>query len=254
MPTSRLFYREFRAAQGRGCRRRSVFPCSCGRSAGPSKRPKARAKSKAKAGARIPRPRLPQALEQRHLDLIGLFLIAAGVYLSFVLFFGWEGGKVGYGLETGLTYLVGDVGARIFTILMLVIGVVLVTGTSIGSILRGFGRGTRRVVVGSRGMAETVVRTREDRATEPETRAGPTDVMSTYPEEEDDFEPTVAIGSFDDDVAEAEEGTQDLPVVEGDEPEAEEEPDPVAPEDSEAPTTEVGPHSDGQTARRHHLG
>ena len=34
--------------------------------------------------------------------------------------------------------------------------------------------------------------------------------MSTYPEEEDDFEPTVAIGSFDDDVAEAEEGTQDL--------------------------------------------
>ena len=168
---------------------------------GAKKRPKARAKSKARAGARIPRPRLPQALEQRHLDLIGLFLIAAGVYLSFVLFFGWEGGKVGYGIETGLTYLVGDVGARIFTILMLVIGVVLVTGTSIGSILRGFGRGTRRVVVGSRGMAETVVRTREDRAraTEPETRAGPTDVMSTYPEEEDDFEPTVAIGSFDDD-------------------------------------------------------
>ena len=40
-------------------------------------------------------------LEQRHLDLIGLFLIAAGVYLVFVLFFGWEGGKVGYGLETG---------------------------------------------------------------------------------------------------------------------------------------------------------
>ena len=141
---------------------------------GAKKRPKARAKSKAKAGARIPRPRLPQALEQRHLDLIGLFLIAAGAYLSFVLFFGWEGGKVGYGVETGLTYLVGDVGARIFTVLMLVIGVVLVTGTSIGSILRGFGRGTRRVVVGSRGMAETVVRTREDRATEPETRAGPT--------------------------------------------------------------------------------
>ena len=208
---------------------------------GAKKRPKAKAKSRAKAGARIPRPRLPQALEQRHLDLIGLFLIAAGVYLSFVLFFGWEGGKVGYGIETGLTYLVGDVGARIFTILMLVIGVVLVTGTSIGSILRGFGRGTRRVVVGSRGMAETVVRTREDRAraTEPETRAGPTDVMSTYPEDEDDFEPTVAIGSFDDDVAEAEEGTQDLAAIEGDEPEAEEAPDPVAPEVSEVPTTEA---------------
>ena len=50
---------------------------------------------------------MPQGLEQRHLDLIGLFLIAAGVYLVFVLFFGWEGGKVGYGIETALDYLVG---------------------------------------------------------------------------------------------------------------------------------------------------
>ena len=74
--------------------------CSCVR----RKRP-ARRKPKAKAKARSPRPKLhlPQALEQRHLDLIGLLLIAAGVYLSFVLFFGWDGGKVGYGLETGLT-------------------------------------------------------------------------------------------------------------------------------------------------------
>src|SRR5215469_7574847 len=95
---------------------------------------KRRPKSKAKGGARkLPRPHLPQSLEQRHLDLIGLFLIAAGVYLAFVLFFGWEGGKVGYGVETALTYLVGDVGARIFTVLILVTGVVLVTGTSIGT-------------------------------------------------------------------------------------------------------------------------
>ena len=91
---------------------------------------------------------------------------------------------------------------------MLVIGVVLVTGTSIGSIFRGLGRGVRGVFVGGRGMAETVVRTREDRAraaASPRPGPAPTDVMSTYPEE-DDFEPTVAIGSFDDDVAEAEAG------------------------------------------------
>ena len=44
---------------------------------------------------------LPAGLEQRHLDLIGLFLVAFGVYLVFVLFLGWEGGKVGYGVETG---------------------------------------------------------------------------------------------------------------------------------------------------------
>ena len=90
-------------------------------------------KARKPKGRKSMRPHLPQRLEQRHLDLIGLFLIAAGVYLAFVLFFGWEGGKVGYGIETGLTFLVGDVGARIFTILMLVIGVVLVTGTCAAS-------------------------------------------------------------------------------------------------------------------------
>ncbi len=156
----------------------------------------------------MPRPRLPQALEQRHLDMIGLFLIAAGVYLAFVLFFGWEGGKVGYGVETALTYLVGDVGARILTVLMLVVGVVLVTGTSISAIFRGLGRGLRRVFLGGRGVAETVVRSRDERrgphTGDLETRAGPTDVMSAYPEDVD-FEPTVAIaGTFDDEVADAE--------------------------------------------------
>ena len=55
---------------------------------------------------------LPAGFEQRHLDLIGLFLVAVGVYLVFVLFFGWEGGKVGYGVETGLVYLFGTVGSR----------------------------------------------------------------------------------------------------------------------------------------------
>ncbi len=92
-------------------------------------------KGKAKAKPRLPRPHLPEGLQQRHLDLIGLFLIAAGVYLSFVLFFGWDGGKVGYGLETGLEYLFGKVGARIAIVLMLAIGAMLVTGTSISTVL-----------------------------------------------------------------------------------------------------------------------
>ena len=98
--------------------------------AAPARRAKrarnAKPKAKAKAGLR-----LPAGLEQRHLDLIGLFLVAVGVYLVFVLFFGWEGGKVGYGVETGLTYLFGDVGARIFTVLMLLVGGMLLTGTSV---------------------------------------------------------------------------------------------------------------------------
>jgi S-DNA-T family DNA segregation ATPase FtsK/SpoIIIE len=156
----------------------------------------ARRKPKAKAKVAKRGLHLPQALEQRHLDLIGLFLIAAGVYLSFVLFFGWEGGKVGYGLETALVYLVGTVGARIFTVLMLLIGGLLVTGTSISTLFRGIGRGARRIFLGSHGVAQTAIQTRRDRQEEKtfafETQAGPTDVMSAYPEE-DDVEPTVAL-------------------------------------------------------------
>jgi S-DNA-T family DNA segregation ATPase FtsK/SpoIIIE len=172
-----------------------------------ARRPKG--KGRAKSGRKVPRPRLPQGLEQRHLDLIGLFLIAGGVYLAFVLFFGWEGGKVGYGVETALTYLVGDVGARIATVLMLVVGAVLVTGTSISSIFGVLGRGLRKIFAGGRGVAETVARSRgewrEGRTAAFETVAGPTDVMSAYPDE-DELEPTVAVNAFDHEVAEAEQG------------------------------------------------
>jgi len=158
-------------------------------------KPVRRSKAK-KSRARVPKPHLPQGLEQRHLDLIGIFLIAAGVYLVFVLFFGWNGGKVGYGVETGLTYLFGKVGARIFTVLMLVVGGALVTGTSISAVFRGLGRGLRRVFLGGRDVAHTVARSRTERREAKtsafETQAGPTDVMSTYPED-DDFEPTVAL-------------------------------------------------------------
>ena len=164
---------------------------------------------KAKAGkkrAKAAKPKgglhLPLALEQRHLDLIGLLLVAFGVYLVFVLFFGWEGGKVGYGVETGLVYLFGTVGARIFTVLMALVGGMLLTGTSVSSLLRGIGRGvratSRTVFHGSDAAARTVARThadwREQRQTrsESETVAGATDVMSTYPDT-DEFEPTVQL-------------------------------------------------------------
>ncbi len=36
-------------------------------------------------------------LEQRHFDLIGLIMIAIGVYSAFVLYLGWDGGAVGGG-------------------------------------------------------------------------------------------------------------------------------------------------------------
>jgi DNA segregation ATPase FtsK/SpoIIIE, S-DNA-T family len=160
---------------------------------------------KAKAGkkrAKAAKPKgglhLPRGLEQRHLDLIGLFLVAFGVYLVFVLFFDWEGGKVGYGVETGLVYLFGAVGARIFTALILVSGGMLLTGTSVSALARGLGRGASATLRGGDAAARTVARThldwREQRQTrsQAETVAGETDVMSTYPEN-DEFEPTVQL-------------------------------------------------------------
>jgi DNA segregation ATPase FtsK/SpoIIIE, S-DNA-T family len=185
--------------------------------AGAARRGKAASKRKAKpkggAGLRMP------ALEQRHLDLIALFLVAFGVYLVFVLFLGWEGGKVGYGAETALTYLFGQIGARIFTVLLLVVGGMILTGTSVSSLARGLGRGLRTLFrgafAGGDAAARTVARThadwrqhREARA-EAATLAGPTDVMSAYPEEDEDFEPTVAL-------AEEEDGEFDASIFDAD--------------------------------------
>ncbi|HET7588717.1 MAG TPA: DNA translocase FtsK [Solirubrobacterales bacterium] len=203
--------------------------------AGGARRGKAAAKRKpkAKGGGGL---RLPAGLEQRHLDLIALFLVAFGVYLVFVLFFGWEGGKVGYGVETALDYLFGSIGARIFTLLLLVVGGMLLTGTSVSALARGIGRGLRAIFrgafAGGDAAARTVAKThadwrehREARA-EAATLAGPTDVMSAYPEDNEDFEPTVALAEeddFDTQLFEAESGTEthDLPAedapVDGDE-------------------------------------
>ena len=48
-------------------------------------------------------------LEQRHLDLIGLGLIAVAVYLGCVLYVGWDGGPVGDSLKQALTDATGRV-------------------------------------------------------------------------------------------------------------------------------------------------
>jgi S-DNA-T family DNA segregation ATPase FtsK/SpoIIIE len=52
--------------------------------------------------------RLP-GLDQRELDLIGLFLVAVGVFLACVLYLGWAGGEVGGALTDGARYLVGSI-------------------------------------------------------------------------------------------------------------------------------------------------
>ncbi|MFL5820852.1 MAG: DNA translocase FtsK 4TM domain-containing protein [Solirubrobacteraceae bacterium] len=50
--------------------------------------------------------RLP-VLAQRDFDLIGLALVALGVFLACVLYLGWSGGEAGAALTHGIAYLVG---------------------------------------------------------------------------------------------------------------------------------------------------
>jgi len=52
------------------------------------------------------RDRLPK-IEQRHWDLVGLGLVAAGVFLGFLVYLGWEGGEAGTAVVDGLRELVG---------------------------------------------------------------------------------------------------------------------------------------------------
>jgi DNA segregation ATPase FtsK/SpoIIIE, S-DNA-T family len=54
------------------------------------------------------RPRMP-VLEQHHLDLTGLGLVALGVFLAFPLYLGWDGGEAGQAVVDGLTRVVGAV-------------------------------------------------------------------------------------------------------------------------------------------------
>ncbi len=49
------------------------------------------------------------ALEQRHMDLIGLALVALGVFLAFPLYLDWDGGAAGQAATSGLAYAVGQV-------------------------------------------------------------------------------------------------------------------------------------------------
>ncbi len=222
--------------------------------AAPARRAKAapkRGKAKPQAGLH-----LPAALEQRHLDLIGLLLVAAGVYLVFVLFLGWEGGKVGYGVETALGYLFGKVGSRIFTLLILLIGGMLLTGTSVAALARGIGRGLAalfHVVFLKRAEEPELGATQAEwrRHRDASEGTGATDVMRGYPEEDEDFEPTVAAaedspfaeGVFDYDAEAAEtrvvadRGAEpDVPGREAEEAPAEE-PEPLPqPEEPEQPS------------------
>ena len=56
-------------------------------------------------------PRLP-VLDQRQRDILGLALLAVGVFMGFVLYGDWNGGRAGHGVAVGLGWTLGR--ARIF--------------------------------------------------------------------------------------------------------------------------------------------
>jgi len=64
-------------------------------------------------------------LEQRHLDLIGLGLFAAGVFLAFPLYSGWDAGAGGTWLLDALRWLLGEV-AYAIPVALAATGLVLV--------------------------------------------------------------------------------------------------------------------------------
>ena len=66
-------------------------------------------RSKARA-RRARRLRMP-ALGQRELDLIGLSLLSGALFIGFVLYGGWDGGRVGEAIAAGLELLIGRAAA-----------------------------------------------------------------------------------------------------------------------------------------------
>ena len=64
-------------------------------------------------------PRLP-VLDQRQRDVLGLALVAAGVFMGFVLYGNWNGGRAGHGLAVALGWMLGR--ARVLAPVALVVG------------------------------------------------------------------------------------------------------------------------------------
>src|SRR3954451_3529914 len=72
----------------------------------PAAKKKPARKPAARARRARPHVHLP-ALEQRHLDLIGLGLVALALFFGFLVYAGWDGGRAGANAVEGLRWLLG---------------------------------------------------------------------------------------------------------------------------------------------------
>jgi len=75
-----------------------------------SRRPAAKPKPRARARRSSLGAMRVRRLEQRHLDLIGLGLVALGVFLAFPIYLGWDGGSAGQAATHAIAYVFGQVG------------------------------------------------------------------------------------------------------------------------------------------------
>jgi DNA segregation ATPase FtsK/SpoIIIE, S-DNA-T family len=89
------------------------------------RRPRPRRTRRSRRGAVTSSWRRLGELEQRELDLIGLALVAAGVYFALVLYLGWDGGRVGAVVATVLRHLAGAV-AYVLPVTLLAAGAAMV--------------------------------------------------------------------------------------------------------------------------------
>jgi DNA segregation ATPase FtsK/SpoIIIE, S-DNA-T family len=60
-------------------------------------------------------------LEPHHIDLIALAIIAVGIFLGGIEYFGWAGGTLGHGAESGLELLAGKL-AYLFPVVLILAG------------------------------------------------------------------------------------------------------------------------------------
>ncbi len=121
-------------------------------------KPRARARRSSLGALGLP------ALEQRHVDLIGLALVAVGVFLAFPLYLGWDGGAAGQAASEGLAYAVGQV-AYAVPVAIVAAGAILVLRPVLPAVrpfrsgaLCLFGALTLMLAAGTFGIGPTGVR------------------------------------------------------------------------------------------------
>src|SRR5512135_1152284 len=71
-----------------------------------------------------------RARSEQHLELIGLGLLAVGLFTASILYLGWSGGMVGGGVTDGFTALLGAA-AYVAPLALLIVGSLMVSRSAL---------------------------------------------------------------------------------------------------------------------------